>query len=293
MSNQDQTSPAVTITLDIEDHLEDQVGEKRFPEMTRRLLDCLAEHEQRATVFVVGNLTKTDPGLIRDISDDGHEVGLHSFNHAPLHLHNTATFAKKTLDARKALQDLCGQPILGYRAPSFSLTRRCLWVVEELKEIGFLYSSSILPAGNPIYGFPSAPQDPFFWPNTLLELPAPIGKFGPLRLPFLGGIYFRYLPEWLIKRAARRLKGGCAWSYLHPYDIDAEEPFNRPHNAPLWVSLLLWLNRKNALNRFNRFVSGDLLGPPSVPFGDMIERGDFAQAQTVQIQGDDLLYNLP
>ena len=265
----------ITLTLDIEDHRQGQPGPKRHAAMTDRLLSVLDEADLRATCFIVGDLCESDPDLVRRIAGAGHEIGLHSFNHAPLKTHAPETFETRTRDARNRLSDLTGQPVLGYRAPSFSLTRETDWVPERLHRIGFTYSSSILPAGSPVYGYPGAPRRPFRWPCGLLELPAPVDRVGPLTLPYLGGIYFRYLPEGMIRTRAARNTDQVLWNYLHPYDIDHEEPFCRPHGAPLWMSVLLWMRRSGALARFEKLAQGGLAGPVAPTFQARIGAGEF------------------
>lgn len=281
MSEEPTGAGSVTVTLDIEDHRGDAPGPKRHAEMTRRLMESLTAHGVRATVFIVGDLCATNSDLIRDIAGQGHEVGLHSFDHRPLHDHDPMAFGAKTRDARRRLQDLTGQSVTGYRAPSFSLTRQTPWVPDALRDLGFGYSSSVLPAGNPIFGFPGAPRQPFRWPCGLLEIPAPVARVGPVVVPFLGGLYFRYLPEGTIRRSAARDRTQALWSYLHPYDIDAAEPFCRPHGAALWASLLLWFRRRGALRRFDRLLAGKIAGIPAPPFEDRIARGDFDAAAAV------------
>lgn len=272
----------LSVTLDIEDHRGAAPGPKRHAAMTEQLLAMLAEAAVKASVFIVADLIATDRALIRRIAAQGHEIGLHSFDHAPLAAHDPEDFRRRTAEARAALADAAGAPVAGYRAPSFSLTRATPWVPEALAEIGFEYSSSVLPAGSPLHGYPGAPREPFRWPCGLLELPAPVGRVGPLTLPYLGGIYFRYLPAALIRRRLRGIDSGPAagvWSYLHPYDIDPAEPFCRPHGAPLWMSLLLHARRSGARARFARLLRGDMGSAIGPPLGARVAAGHFAAAR--------------
>ena len=81
------------------------------------------------------------------------------------------------------LEDLTGQEIIGYRAPVFSLTNQTIWTLDILNELGFVYSSSVLPASNPLNGFPNTPKTPFYWANGLLEIPVPVAQIGPFTIP--------------------------------------------------------------------------------------------------------------
>jgi peptidoglycan-N-acetylglucosamine deacetylase len=269
----------LTITLDIEDHRGDAPGPKRHAVCTRELLDLLARYRVQGTFFVVGDLIETDADLLRQISEAGHEIGLHSFNHKPLRAHTLTEFQEQTHRAKARLEDCISAAVIGYRAPSFSLTAQTHWVTDILPQLGFGYSSSTLPAGSPLYGYPGLPKTPFRWPSGLLELPSPITKVGPLTVPFLGGIYFRYLPRSLIRRALRDRQDQTAlWSYLHPYDIDAAEPFCRPHGAPLWMSILLWANRRPALAKLEWLLEGGAGLPVGNPLGVRLVAGEFEAA---------------
>lgn len=280
----------LTPTFDIEDHRGDAPGPKRHAANTETLLAATEAHGARATFFVVGDLVDSDPALLRRIADGGHEIGLHSFDHAPLQSHASEVFRRRTEAAKKAVEDCAGTGVVGYRAPSFSLTRRTPWVPRCLMELGFRYSSSVLPAGSPLFGFPGAPRRPFRWDCGLLELPSPVARIGPATVPYLGGIYFRYLPDPLIRHHVRRgatafdgaaSNGGASaglWSYLHPYDIDPEEPFCRPHGAPLWMSLLLHAKRAGARAKLDRMLSGRLGVAIARPLAERVDAGHFDAA---------------
>ena len=239
---------AITVTLDIEDHLGRYEAAGRYVDNTRRILAFLAERNVRATCFVVGRIAEAAPGLVREIAA-GHELACHSLRHTPLDRETPATFRTDTRRAKDLLEQAGGVPVLGYRAPIFSLTARTAWALPELAELGFRYSSSVIPAVGALYGFPGVPPTPFRWPSGLVEFPVPVARFGPARLPFLGGVYLRYLPGWLIRRAARSLPDRVLWTYMHPYDFDADEPYSRMPDTALWVSLMLWFNRGGTWNK--------------------------------------------
>ncbi len=265
----------ITLTLDLEDHRPTPDLPKRYPEMTRRLIDFFDERQISITVFVVGTIAQDDPSLVKEISTRGHEVALHSFDHTPITDQTADEFRSHTERGKKILEDLTGVVVAGYRAPLFSLTAESIWAIDILRDLGFEYSSSTLPAPNPIFGFPNLPQQPFRWWNGLLELPAPIGHFGLLKAPYLGGVYFRYLPNWAIKnKMANAPEGACLWSYCHPYDIDFEEKNRFIKDAPLWVSLLLRFKRKNTLRKLERLLAAK--GVDSTPpFRDLVQSGKF------------------
>ena len=247
---------AISLTIDLEDIRPQPELPPRHVEITDQILERFSNLGIRATFFVVGELARENPTLIKRISERGHEIGLHSLTHTPLPKLTAAAFISETRIGRDVLNDIIGGPVAGYRAPIFSLTRATPWVPDQLAELGFRYSSSVLPAGNPLYGFPGAPSTPFRWDCGLIELPAPVTAVGPLRLPVMGGIYFRYLPLRTVRRAARTMTGeSLAWSYLHPYDFDDTQPFFRMRNTGLPVSLLLWLKRRGTWSKLERFLA--------------------------------------
>jgi len=185
-------------------------------------------------------------------------------------------FVAETKSDKAYLEDLIGRPVSGYRAPAFSLTEATRWVVDELPALGFSYSSSVLPAASPLFGFAAAPRRAFRWPNGLLELPAPVARLGPLTVPYLGGVYLRYLPWPVIERQLRRRTSSAAkdfaWTYCHPFDFSpGERLYKLPYTS--WpATFILWRNRRGTLAKFRRLVP--YLGAET--FGELIEAGTFA-----------------
>ncbi len=265
---------AITFSLDLEDHRADVTGNRRYPFVTRKILKFLEEKNVKGTFFTVGKIADEEPGLIREICDHGHEIAFHSYCHRPLTMENRSSFRAESQNGVSRLEDLIGTKVYGFRAPNFSLTSESLWVVDELREMGFLYSSSVLPAKNPISGFPGAPEEPFYWHNQLLEIPVPLSSFLFWKIPYLGGVYLRYLPLMLIRAYQQRSSSRQSlWTYCHPYDFDTEEPYSAIRDAPLWVSLLLWINRGQTYKKMS-----ELLTNSDQPFIAQIKSGRFANA---------------
>lgn len=245
----------ITFTLDLEDHRPDESLPVRYPEMTEKILEFLERWNIKATVFTVGSLAKKDPETVRKVHAAGHEIAHHSYDHITLNRQSPAEFREDTRRAKEVIEDVIGEEVRGYRAPVFSLTRQTIWAVDILKELGFTYSSSVLPAANPLHGIPGAPHTPFRWSNGLLEIPAPVGKIGPFLMPYLGGFYFRYLPYPIVRRQIKKADDGAAlWTYWHPYDFDVDEKNWRIKNASMPVSMLLWLNRKSTFKKLGRLA---------------------------------------
>lgn len=243
-------------TLDLEDHTGVYSPHGRHVDNAKRILDLCDGAGIRGTVFVVGRLAEASPGLVREVSVRGHEIACHSWAHVSLDRLGAEAFRADTIQAKAVLEDVTGQPVHGYRAPIFSLTQKTMWAPDILAELGFKYSSSVMPAPNPLHGLPGAPTRPFRWPSGLNEFPCPVKRLGPLTLPYLGGIYLRYLPMPLVRAWAAKTSDSVRWTYCHPYDFDADEPFTRIAGAGLLTSFLLWLNRRNTWSRIAEITGG-------------------------------------
>jgi hypothetical protein len=180
----------------------------------------------------------------------------------PLTEEEPARFRRESMEDKDRFEQLTGQKVTGFRAPRFSLTPASLWALDHLAEIGFFYSSSIMPTNISLYGFPDAPRAPFTWPNGMIEVPLPVTDVGPLILPYLGGIYL-YATPWMLTRRwlAKADKDELLWTYAHPYDFDRQEKFTRMADTPYWVSLVLWLARRNAERKLRK-VLGSGVGSP-------------------------------
>ena len=230
------------LSVDVEDyfHVEafrDRISPDCWPsypsrvvENTRRVLDLFARHGTRATFFVLGWVAERFPQVVREIAAAGHEVGCHSYWHRCIWHLSPDEFRADTRRARAAIEDAAGQPVVGYRAPSFSVVERSLWAVDILSQEGFLYDSSVFPVHHDVYGMPHAPQSPFEWTcgegRRLFELPPTTVRLGSWNLPAAGGGYLRILPEWYTRWAFRkaRREGRGLVLYFHPWEIDPDQP---------------------------------------------------------------------
>jgi peptidoglycan-N-acetylglucosamine deacetylase len=249
------TGGPVTFTLDVEDYTAPGI-EPRAVDTTREILAFLAERGVRGTFFVVGEFAEQQSGLVKEIADGGHEVALHSYHHIPLTETDPETFRREIGAARACVEDLAGQAVVGYRAPTFSLVASTVWVTDVLPELGFRYSSSVLPAKSPLYGFPGRARTPSRWPSGLLELPCPVADVGPVTNPYLGGIYFRVLPWTAVRYGlAHAHPDEVLWAYCHPYDFDPGEPFQKRPDLGPWKSRLQWINRRRMFDRVDRLLA--------------------------------------
>jgi len=214
-------------------------------ENTQDLLGLLAEFDVRATFFILGEVARTHPALIKQVAAGGHELGVHGFKHFWVHTMTSAEFRREVEPAKKLIEDLTGVRVLGHRAPAFSLTLAMTWAFEVLAETGFRYDSSVYPIRGRRYGDPSAPLGAFApaGGGGLWEIPPSAIEFLGRRWPVCGGGYLRVFPyavsRWALRRITRTRPGVV---YVHPYDI--EQAPARPAEAD-WP-----LARKLAYGRF-------------------------------------------
>lgn len=203
--------------------------EDRTVANTDRLLDLLARRNARGTFFVLGWTARRHPDLVRRIAAQGHEVGSHGFDHEMVYNQSPRAFREDVRRARSLLQDLSGQPVVGYRAPSYTIVQRTLWALPILAEEGHLYDSSIFPVPRRRYGMPRAPRWPWRIPlpeGGITEFPLPTIRLGLINLPATGGAYLRLLPYrlqlWALRRMTRRRQPFVLT--VHPWELDPEQP---------------------------------------------------------------------
>lgn len=193
------------------------------------LLDLLAEHDVIATFFVLGWVAERHPHVVRRIADAGHEIASHGWWHHRVTLLEPDEFREDVRAARALLEDISGRPVVGYRAPSFSITPDSQFAFEVLLEEGYAYDSSVFPIRRSNYGWPGAPPIPHIKQcvnGTLLEFPLATSLWGPFRIPAAGGGYFRQFPFAVVQRAFQEHSehGVPGVFYIHPWELDADQP---------------------------------------------------------------------
>ncbi|HWL53952.1 MAG TPA: polysaccharide deacetylase family protein [Chthoniobacteraceae bacterium] len=228
-----------------------------LPELAERYLAFLRRHRARATFFVVGETARAFPGTIRDIAAEGHELACHTDAHRTLDRYTPATFRDDLRRNLDALHAAVPGRIQGFRAPVLSLTERTRWAYEVLAGLGFTYSSSVLPASNPLHGWPGFGDAPVEI-DGLVELPVTLARVGLLRVPIGSGTYFRCLPMGMIRRrfAALLARGTPVVGYFHPYDCDPEQErvMNEGVNGSRFFNSLLYFNRAKTMGRLDELA---------------------------------------
>lgn len=230
------------MTIDVEDYFHVSVFdgivprqqwdqfESRVVRNTERLLAIFDEAGVRATFFVLGWVAERHPALVRRMVADRHEVASHGYAHRLIYDQTPRAFRDDVRRSKALLEDAGGRMVVGYRAPSYSVTPQSLWALDVLLEEGYRYDSSIYPINHDRYGIPLSARAPYTIERkagTLVEAPGSTAKVGPLNLPIGGGGYFRILPYWWtrwgIARVNEREQRPTIF-YLHPWEIDPEQP---------------------------------------------------------------------
>ena len=245
---------------------------ERVPQMTERYLEFLDRHKMKATFFVVGDVAKQYPELIKAIVRQGHEVACHTNTHIPLTRQTREEFRADMDENMENLFNAGVETLYGFRAPIFSLTEKTQWAYEVLIELGFKYSSSVLPGKNPLHGWEGFGREFKLVNQKIWELPITLyPKY--LSLPCAGGVYLRMLPFWMTRRAFAYYgdRRQPVLSYFHPYDIDHEEkPFLFPDaNGNRLFNQLMYINRKSVLGKLERVIKA---GWEIIPYHEYVSR---------------------
>jgi polysaccharide deacetylase family protein (PEP-CTERM system associated) len=201
--------------------------DSRVERNTMRLLSLFQTHRTEATFFVLGWVADRFPDLVKEIERQGHELATHGYSHRLLTLMHPEEFRGDLQRSLEVLSKASSQEVRGFRAPSFSLTRQTLWAVDILRECGIQYDSSVFPVGfHPDYGIADASLWPYRLADGLTELPMSVAEVLGQRIPCSGGGYFRMYPYPLSSRLMRRCnrQGRSVIFYLHPWEIDPEQP---------------------------------------------------------------------
>ncbi|MEQ1929243.1 MAG: XrtA system polysaccharide deacetylase [Parvularculaceae bacterium] len=262
--------PRFAMSIDIEDYFQvwafsDVVARAdwdgfapRVAANTRRALDLFEHYGAKATFFTLGWVAERHPDLVREISDRGHEVGSHGYEHAKVFDQSPDEFRADAIRTKALLEDACGKPVRGYRAAGFSIDRRTPWAHEILAETGHAYSSSSHPIAHDHYGDPNGARDPYepVPGSAFIEAPVATAVLFGRRMSCAGGGWFRVAPfsvsRMLIEEAERSLSGPVIF-YFHPWEIDPGQP--RIERASLKSKLRHYVNLDRMEAKLSRLLS--------------------------------------
>ena len=265
------------LTVDVEDYFHVAAFDKevapadwddfspRVEPNTYRLLNLFDEFDTRATFFVLGWVAERFAHLVREIVQRGHEVACHGLSHQLVYRQTPRLFRQETLRAKACLEDQIQRPVLGYRAASYSITKRSLWAIDVLAELGFEYDSSIFPIHHDRYGIPDSPRIPYRLVSengvALTEFPPSTLRILGYAVPVSGGGYFRIYPYSMTRAALAHInstEGMPFIFYLHPWEIDPGQPRIR---TGLLSSLRHYTNLSRCEARLRRILTDFRFAP--------------------------------
>jgi polysaccharide deacetylase family protein (PEP-CTERM system associated) len=229
------------MTVDVEDYFQ---VEAFFPHIHRadwdkmecrveanidRILQLFSDRDIKGTFFTLGWIAKRYPAMVKQIVANGHELASHGVAHIRADHQSRAEFAADVRQAKEILEDIGGKAVLGYRATSFSITRRNLWALGALEDAGYRYSSSTHPIKHDLYGIPEQPRFAFypFADSSFVEIPVTTMRLFGRNWPAGGGGYFRLLPYMLFKRNLKTVQRQDRMPltfYFHPWEVDPQQP---------------------------------------------------------------------
>jgi polysaccharide deacetylase family protein (PEP-CTERM system associated) len=255
-------------SVDVEDYFhvlafEPQISRQTWAERELRvhrgvdqLLQLMSDAGISGTFFTLGWVAERAPDLVKRIAAAGHEVACHGYWHERVTELTPERFRSDVLASKTLLEDLTSQPVIGYRAPSYSINESNLWAFSVLEDLDFKYSSSVYPGNHDIYGMPTAPRFRFRPEGrTLSELPVTTVEFGGRRLPCSGGGFFRLLPYAAFRAAVRRVNvtdRQSAIFYIHPWELDQAQP--RIAGASARSRFRHYLNLSRVVPRLERLL---------------------------------------
>jgi polysaccharide deacetylase family protein (PEP-CTERM system associated) len=272
------------LTIDVEDYYHVSAFEKisppstwagrasRVERNTELVLDILDEYHTKATFFILGWVAERYPQLTKNIFQRGHEIASHGYLHQRVALQDRSTYRADIRRGKTLLEDQIGTAVLGYRAPSYSITRETCWAFDELLDAGFQYDSSIFPMKHDFYGIPDWPrfsgyavksgenwdasEKPDAEGKSIKELPITTLSLGGKNLPIAGGGYFRLLPyaltKWGLKRINEQEQQPFVF-YLHPWEFDPQQP--RMAGASAKSRFRHYLNLGKTEQRFRQLLN--------------------------------------
>ena len=256
----------------------DSLGSRVVPNV-RRVLEILAKHQTRATFFILGWVAERHPKLVQEIAAQGHEIASHGYRHRLIYKLSPETFKDYVRKSKDILENLIGQPVLGYRATSFSIIHSTLWALDIIREAGFVYDSSIFPIKHDIYGMAGFPRFPCKLENGLMEIPPSTIRIPGKNIPIAGGGYFRLFPYWVTRKGIQCINraGHPALVYLHPWELDTDCP--RITKTDWRTRFRQYVNLDRASGQLDRLLSNfhfmpikEYLNKEEIPMKDAHER---------------------
>ncbi|HWF60819.1 MAG TPA: XrtA system polysaccharide deacetylase [Nitrospira sp.] len=249
--------------------------ESRVEQNTLRLAELLAHCETKATFFVLGWVAERHPGLVKALAKQGHEIASHGYGHELVTNQTDREFRDDVRRSKRILEDLTGEMVFGYRAPSFSITDRTPWALATLVEEGYLYDSSLYGRFQRLekVGRKRDVREIVTTAGNIFEVALPTANLCGIQLPIAGGGYFRLIPYSATRIFLRQLEkaGTQLVMYLHPWEIDPDQP---RMDGPLVSRFRHYLNLRRTEHRL-QYLLRDFSFAPVVeivqPIREMVQ----------------------
>jgi len=263
-------------TVDVEDGVSiamrdafsvDSEQTKRVVSLTHKILELLSKFNAKGTFFVLGQVAEKFPQLVKKIADEGHELGVHGYNHLQFFRMTRQQAYEELSSAKKLIEDIAGCEVLGHRAPAFSITPETKWGLDVIAEAGFMYDSSIMPINGIRYGWPGFDKDihSLTTPSgrSLIEVPLSTVEVFGREIPLGGGGYLRLFPFLFTKMGFEDIqKKRPVVLYLHPYELDTERYpdyyFDQLKKAGIYKRLKMksmWINRSSVYPKLSKLLN--------------------------------------
>ncbi|MBR0568565.1 DUF3473 domain-containing protein [Azoarcus sp. L1K30] len=271
------------LTIDVEDYFQVSALAPHFPRNAWDTVPCRVERNvdlilemldqagAKATFFTLGWVADRYPQVVRRIVGDGHEIASHGYSHERASAMTPKAFLADIVLAKAVLEDISGQVVTGYRAPSFSIGLANLWAHDTISQAGYVYSSSVYPVKHDHYGIPDAPRFPYLLASGLMEIPVTTMRWLGRNWPAGGGGYFRLLPysvsRWQIAKVNHD-DGRPAIFYFHPWEVDPAQP--RVADASAKTRFRHYVNLARTEQRLKRLLADFQWGRADDVFRDAV-----------------------
>ena len=237
--------------------------ESRIHTHVERILESLAHDSTKASFFVLGWLAEQHPSVIRAVSATGHEIACLGYGHELVAAQTPQSFRQDIYRAKRILEDITGHQVVGFRAPSLSITAHTPWALPIVAEEGFLYDSSVLPFIHDLGGIPGANQwiHRLSWEgNSLWEIPPSTVNAGGFRIAIGGGGYLRALSYPVLKSLLSRIDAldKPIVAYMRSWEIDAAQPRMRDTRLSEFRH---YLNLDKTAGRLHQLLEDFQFGP--------------------------------
>lgn len=216
--------------------------ESRIIRNTDRVLKMLQDYHTRATFFVLGYIAAKEPGLIREIRDEGHEIASHGYFHRRIFELTEEEFEDDVVRSIDVISSVINEKVIGFRAPEWSMTKQTFWALGALRKAGILYDSSMVPLtrmGDRSFPVHPSPIDTEY--GKIWEFPLTTTRIFWENIPFSGGLPLRMVPYFYVLSRMKRInrEGRPAMVYIHPWEFDMEKP---EINLPLSRKFMHYFN---------------------------------------------------